>query len=84
MNKYSTTLKNLFNGKLKTRKLHLSLTPCCRRATKLCFEDTVKLCAGREATLGRDNIIAIVREILHHLLGGIKTDVAEPYTEGGT
>ena len=82
--KQKSVLNFLLGKNLPKMLLFLSLTPCSRRASKLCLEDAVKLRAGREATLGRDDIIAIVRKIHHHLFGDIKTNVAEPNTEGGT
>ena len=85
---YKTKQKSVLNfllGKnLPKILLFLPFTPCSRCASQLCLEDAVKLCAGREATFGRDNIIAVVRKIHHHLLGSIKTNVAEPNTESGT
>lgn len=50
-------------------------------AAYLGIEDAVELGAGGEATLHGDDIIAIAGIILHHLLGCLKADVAEPDAE---
>lgn len=59
----------------------LFFSPFGRRATLLGLEDPIQIGSGREATLGRNDIIAIVRIIQHHLLCCIETDLAEPYSE---
>ena len=54
-----------------------------RRGTSLLgFEDAVELGARREATLGRDGVVAIVRIFAHHILRHLKTYAAKPYAEG--
>ena len=54
-----------------------------RRGTSLLgFEDAVELGARREATLGRDDVVAIVRIFAHHILRHLKTYAAKPYAEG--
>lgn len=56
----------------------LSIRQAC---TLLGLEDPIQIGSGREATLGRNDIIAIIRIIQHHLLCCIETDLAEPYSE---
>ena len=41
------------------------------------------MCAAREATLGRDDVVAIVRIFQHHLFRGVEAYLAEPYPEVG-
>ena len=59
----------------------LFFSPFGRRAPLLGLEDPIQIGSGREATLGRNDIIAIIRIIQHHLLCCIETDLAEPYSE---
>lgn len=39
--------------------------------------------AAGESALGRNDIVAVVGILQHHLLGSIETDLAEPYPEVG-
>lgn len=61
--------------------IHDRIAPNIGTATYLGIEDAIELRTGGEATLSGDDIIAEGGIILHHLLGSLKTDVAEPDTE---
>lgn len=45
------------------------------------LEDAVEVGARREAALGRDDIIAVVGVVAHHLLRRLEPYLAQPYTE---
>ena len=59
------------------------VSPFGRSATLLFLKDSVEIGPGREAALGRNDVVAIVGIIQHHPLSRIEADLAEPYTEGG-
>lgn len=58
-------------------------SPFCRRAPCLVLEDAVEMGAAGKSAFGRNDIVAVVGILLHHLLGCIETDLAEPYSEIG-
>ena len=58
-------------------------SPFCRRAPCLVLEDAVEMGAEGKSAFGRNDIVAVVGILLHHLLGCIETDFAKPYSEVG-
>ena len=58
-------------------------SPFCRRAPCLGLEDAVEMGAAGKSALGRNDIVAVVGILQHHLLGCIETDPAKPYPEVG-
>ena len=63
--------------------LTVFLSPSRRRAAFFLFEHTVEMGTGREATLGRNDVIAIVWLLQNHLFGSLKTHLGKPGAEGG-
>ena len=57
------------------------ISPFGRSATFFFFEKAVEIGAGREATFGRNDVVAIVRIFRHHLLCSIETNIAKPKSE---
>ena len=49
-------------------------SPFCRRAPCLGLEDAVEMGAAGKSALGRNDIVAVVGILQHHLLGCIETD----------
>ena len=58
-------------------------SPFCRRAPCLVLEDAVEMGAAGKSAFGRNDIVAVVGILQHHLLGCIETDFAKPYPEVG-
>ena len=56
-------------------------SPFCRRTAFFCLEDSVKMSATRESTLGRNDVVAIIWIFQHHLLCSVEAYLAEPYSE---
>lgn len=54
----------------------ISFAPICWCAAFSCLEYAVEMCARRETTLRRDNVVAIIRKFYHHLFGGTEAYVA--------
>jgi hypothetical protein len=71
------------NATPNTYFLTVFLSPSRRRAAFFLFEHTVEMGTGREATLGRNDVITEVGVIQHHLLGSLKTHLGKPEAEGG-
>ena len=59
----------------------VEVSPFCRRTVFFCLEDSVKMSATRESTLGRNDVVAIIRTFQHHLFGSVETYLTEPYSE---
>ena len=71
------------NATPNTYFLTVFLSPSRRRAAFFLFEHTVEMGTGREAALGRNDVITEVGVIQHHLLGSLKTHLGKPGAEGG-
>lgn len=71
------------NATPNTYFLTVFLSPSRRRAAFFLFEHTVEMGTGREATLGRNDVITEVGVIQHHLLGSLKTHLGKPGAKGG-
>lgn len=56
-------------------------SPFCRRAPCLVLEDAVEMGAAGKSAFGRNDIVAVIGILQHHLLSCIETDLAEPYSE---
>ena len=63
--------------------LTVFLSPSRRRTAFFLFEHTVEIGAGREAALGRNDVITEVGLLQNHLLGSLKTHLGKPGAEGG-
>ena len=61
--------------------LTVFLSPSRRRAAFFLFEHTVEMGTGREAALGRNDVITEVGVNQHHLLGSLKTHLGKPEAE---
>ena len=59
----------------------LEVSPFCRRTAFFCLEDSVKMSATRESTLGWNDVVAIIWIFQHHLFCSVETYLAEPYSE---
>lgn len=59
----------------------LEVSPFCRRTAFFCLEDSVKMSATRESTLGWNDVVVIIWIFQHHLLCSVETYLAEPYSE---
>ena len=59
----------------------LFISPFGRSAPFLFFEKAIEIGAGRKATFGRNDVVAIVGIFRHHLLCSIETNIAKPYSE---
>ena len=66
-----------------THPLFGRFSPFCRRAPCLGLEDAVEMGAAGKSAFGRNDIVAVVGILQHHLLGCIETDFAKPYPEIG-
>ena len=59
----------------------VEVSPFCRRTAFFCLEDSVKMSATRESTLGWNDVVAIIWIFQHHLFCSVETYLAEPYSE---
>ena len=59
----------------------VEVSPFCRRTAFFCLEDSVKMSATRESTLGWNDVVGIIWIFQHHLFCCVETYLAEPYSE---
>ena len=58
-------------------------SPNCWGATFFLFEYAIEIGARREATFGRNDVVAVVGIVEHHLLGSLEAYLGKPDAEGG-
>ena len=73
----------MWNATHNTYFLTVFLSPSRRREAFFLFEHTVEMGTGREAALGRNDVITEVGVIPHHLFGSLETHLGKTGAEGG-